>query len=160
MEESYRNRKAGSLGVRSPLLFITESDRYRRHLPCDGRATLCNTLMATLYKWQNTTVLPSIAEWREQVNIGGNGSWGEDWELWGRVREPGSSISFGENLGRQIKTPENTFLMSRNNFRFFVFLDLKLLFPTMWMAAGGWELWERARERRVRKTLLVVGFRR
>ena len=39
-EESYRNRKAGSLGVRSALLFITESDRYRRHLPCDGRATV------------------------------------------------------------------------------------------------------------------------
>ena len=46
-EESYRNRKAGSLGVRSALLFITESDRYRRHLSCDGRATV--QLMAAEY---------------------------------------------------------------------------------------------------------------
>ena len=52
------------------------------------------------------TALPSMGEQcREQVNTGEDGSW----ELWGRVREPGSSISFGENLGRQIKTQEKFF---------------------------------------------------
>ena len=101
-----------------------------------------------------------MAEWREQVNIGGNGSWGAEWELWGRVREPRNFVlsKLGEDKSKLMKII------------YFYFLEIVLgnqfpwtsncFFFQLWMAAGGWELWERARERRVRKTLLVVGFRR
>ena len=103
------------------------------------------------------TALPSMGEQcREQVNTGEDGSW----ELWGRVREPGSSISFGENLK---KTNQNTgkilFKLFRKKFWFPVLLDC---FSQLcgWQLAGGNFRSGRGNVGfgRVRKTLLVVGF--
>ena len=81
------------------------------------------------------TALPSMGEQsREQVNTGEDGSW----ELWGGCGNLAPQFHLEKTweacLPRQIKT----FLNLQKLFP--VTLDLKLLFPTMWMAAGGWEL--------------------
>ena len=81
------------------------------------------------------TALPSMGEQsREQVNTGGMAAGNSGGGCGNLAPQFHLEKTWEACLARQIKTSLNLQKL------FPVTLDLKLLFPTMWMAAGGWEL--------------------
>ena len=99
-EASYRNRKYGSLGVGSALLFITQRDRYRRHLPCDPAPYCGPASQDTMC----TTSAQSAVEYRSQSRGGEHrgdvlstqymGTWGGP-QYMGQLVEPMGTWAIG-----------------------------------------------------------------